>query len=714
MDDSLSRLAEAAGIEPRYWDIHGILHETTDETKRTLLAALGFAAGGDEAVGESLHALNETEWGRMTPPGACLRAGAPAAVAIAIPEGTSGFVRWRLELEPGATLSGEAAIADLTETARGEARGRGVLRRRLTLPALACGYHDLTVEAGGASGRTRLIVSPGRGYLPAEFDRRKLFGVSAQLYAMRTQGDWGIGDFSSLRQAVDGLAAHGADVLGLNPLHALFLDTPQDASPYCPSSRLFRNPLYIDVTAVPEFATSTPAQARLARLAPTLAAARTSESVDYPKVAKIKRAVLEILYREFCAGAKGARLQSFRRFVADGGADLTAFATFQALSEHFDTHDWSAWPIGCHDPNSTETGALAHRYATRIAFFEYLQWLCEEQMAAAAGAARARGMRIGLYNDLAVSVNTASADYWSHQDLFAGAARIGSPPDPFNEAGQEWGVIPMRPAGMRETAYAHSIALLRANMRHAGALRIDHVMGLTRLFLIPAGGKPGAGAYVRYPADEMFAIVALESARHRALVIGEDLGTVPEGFRERMAAAGMLSCKVFYFEREGDGFRRPEQYPPLAAASVSTHDLPTVRGYLEGTDIDSRATAGMYRSPEEEAGARAGRGWEKRQLFYALREAGLLPLGIDPENRDQGWTPQLARAIAVYVARAGSKLMLAQLDDLLGVTHQTNLPGSTWQHANWCRRHPTSLEEAFAAPSVTDTLGAIAAERAAG
>lgn len=711
MTEILNRLADAVGIEPSYWDIHGTLHETSDAAKRALAAALGFPAATEDEAAESLARLETAAWSRLCPPVAVAGEGGSATVDLAL-SAAAGAMRWSIRLESGAVLDGTVGCDDLSVVAQGAAGGRPMLRRRLALPVLPAGYHDLHVEADGREGSCRLIVSPGSCFVPAEFDRRKLFGVSAQLYALRSVGDWGIGDFSTLHQAAGGLAGMGVDVVGLNPLHALFLDTPGDASPYSPSSRQFKNPLYIDVTAVPEFAASSAAQAALVtpEAVAALTAARQAELVDYLQVARLKLSVLEILYREFCAADHGARFEDFRRFVADKGDDLMHFAAFQALSEHFGTHDWSRWPQACHDAAAPETVALCRRFANRIAFFEYLQWLCEEQLGAAAAAATEAGMRIGLYNDLAISVNTASADYWSHRDLFAGDASIGSPPDPFNAAGQEWGVIPMRPLKMRETAYAHYIALLRANMRHAGALRIDHVMGLQRLFLIPRGLTPQDGAYVRYPIEDLLAIAALESRRHRALVIGEDLGTVPDGFRERLQKAGVLSCKVFYFEREGEGFRRPESYPPLAAASVSTHDLPTLRGYFDGTDIDSRRTVGMI-SSEEEGQVRAGRAWEKRQLLYALREAGLLPEGVDPENGAQGWTSALARAVEVYVARAGARLMLVQMDDLMGASHQTNLPGTTWQHANWCRRHARPLEQAFADPDLRQTLAAIAAAR---
>ena len=323
-------------------------------------------------------------------------------------------------------------------------------------------------------------------------------------------------------------------------------------------------------------------------------------------------------------------------------------------------HDWARWPAPYRDQEAQPVAELRARNIERIRFFQFLQWLCDEQLAATAEAARRSGMAIGLYNDLAVSVDASSADHWNHQDLFAGGARVGSPPDPFNETGQEWGVVPLNPSRLRATGFAHFRSLLCANMRHAGALRIDHVMGWQRQFLIPTGASPVDGAYVQFPREELLAVAALESHRHRCLLIGEDLGTVPDGFRERMAEANVLSCRVFSFERDRDRFRRPGEYPRLASVFASTHDLATLAGFWCLDDIAAKANLGLFKLPEEEAQLRAGRLAEKRMLLQALADefsvaarhdaAGCRSAGLD------------APAGAVLAGLSGARAKLALYD----------------------------------------------------
>jgi 4-alpha-glucanotransferase len=399
--------------------------------------------------------------------------------------------------------------------------------------------------------------------------------------------------------------------------------------------------------------------------------------------------------------------------VDHSGRNLDRFATFQMLSEHFGTHDWLRWPAACRDPEAGLVSELRGRHAERVLFFKYLQWKSEEQLSATAELARRRGMAVGLYNDLAVSVDPASADHWARQDLFVGGASVGAPPDPFNEAGQAWGVVPLNPFRLRACGYEPFIALLRANMRHSGALRIDHVMGWQRLFLIPGGAKPAAGAYVSYPLDDLLAIAALESGRHRCVVSGEVLGTVPAGFRERMAAAHVLSCRVFAFERDGGRFRRPGEYPRLASVSAATHDLATLAGFWGGDDIAAKANLGMFKSLDEEAEAHSGRSADKRMLLQALADEALLPDGVSPSDADRlPWTPELASAVHAYLARSPSLLFLAQLDDLAGEAHQANLPGSTTEYPNWRRRQARMLDELFTDPATQKEIAVIAAERA--
>jgi len=715
-DEALGRLAQAAGIEARYWDIHGALHETSPGTVRALLGALGTAAQTQADVETGLNRFAEEEWRTALPPVIVAREMGDIDLPIRLPaDDGAKTIRWTVHLETGGTRTGECDLAALPVEAMGRRGDVSIALRKLRLAPLPLGYHDLHLAAG-EEARARLIVAPERCHLPPKFSSRKCWGLAAQLYALKSADDWGIGDFGLLRALIDRLAACGADALGLNPLHALFLNEPEHVSPYAPNSRLFRNPLYLDVTAAPGFAESGEARALVesAQVARLLRRARAAEFVDYKTVAAVKLAVLDCLYSSFAASHDSdGRWAEFRAFMERSGRNLDRFATFQMLSEHFGTHDWPRWPAACRDPDSDLVADLRARHSDRVLFFKYLQWLCEQQISATSELARQRGMAVGLYNDLAVSVDASSADHWAHQSLFVGGARVGAPPDPFNEGGQEWGVVPLNPAALRAAAYEPFIALLRANMRHTGALRIDHVMGWQRLFLIPNGAKPAAGAYVGYPLEDLLAIAALESQRHRCALIGEDLGTVPTGFRERMAAANVLSCRIFAFEREHGRFRRPGEYPPLAAVAAATHDIATLSGFWNGCDIAAKAELGQFKSAEQEAEASAERMADKRQLLQALAEEALLPEGVSPaEAESVAWSEALALAVHAYLARSPSLLFLAQLDDLALQAHQANLPGSTTQYPNWRRRQARTIDDLFTDTVVQKELTTIAAERA--
>jgi len=716
--EALRRLAEAAGIEARYWDIHGQLHEAAPDTVRALLRALGFAADTEADVEAGLAWFAEEPWRSPLPSVIIARENSEIDVPFRLPaDDGAKTIRWTVRLETGGIRTGECELGALQIEGMGRRGETSALLRRFKLAPLPLGYHDLHLAAA-SEATARLIVAPSRCYLPPKFSSLKCWGLAAQLYALKSPDDWGIGDFGHLQTLIDRLAAGDADTVGLNPLHALFLDVPEYVSPYAPNSRLFRNSLYLDVTAIPDFAESDEARALVesSDVALLLRRARDAEFVDYKTVAAVKLAVLDCLYSSFTANhvaRMDGRGAAFRAFTERSGRNLDRFATFQMLSEHFATHDWVRWPAAFRDPQSGLVSELRGSQAARVLFFKYLQWQCEEQMAATAELAHQRGMAIGLYNDLAVSVDAASADHWAQQDLFIGGARVGAPPDPFNEAGQEWGVVPLNPLRLRAAGYEPFIALLRANMRHTGALRIDHVMGWQRLFLIPNGAKPATGAYVGYPLDDLLAIAALESHRHRCAVIGEDLGTVQTGFRERMAAANVLSCRIFAFEREHDRFRRPNEYPPLASVSAATHDLATLSGFWSGADIAAKAKLGLFKSPAEAAQARSGRAVDKRLLLQALADEALLPEGVLPADLDSlDWSPELVLAVHAYLARSPSLLFLAQLDDLAGEARQANLPGSTTQYPNWRRRQARTIDDLFDDAATKKQMTTIAVERA--
>jgi 4-alpha-glucanotransferase len=716
-EELLNRLADAAGIEPNYWDIQGRLHQRSTQTARQLLHTLGVLAETDAQAAASLAQLTEEAWREVLPPVIVATEGRDIDIPIHLAADTSAQSRrWSIDLEGGGQVCGEIDLQVLPIEATAEIDGVRLVERRLQLPAQPLGYHRLRLEEAEEVAAS-LIVAPAQCYLPPGYPAKRYWGVAAQLYGIRSQKNWGIGDFGDLNTLGNWAASHGADTIGINPLHALFLDVPQDMSPYSPSSRLFLNPLYLDVTVIPDFSESVEARALAESSAAcgTIRSARQSNLVDYLAVAAAKLAVLEQLYQHFStqhAGETDARNRAFREFTNKKNSDLRHFATFQMLSEHFGTHAWMHWPVAYRDPATNEVALLAQSNEHRISFFEYLQWQCELQVSFAAERMHASGMTIGLYNDLAVGVDAASADHWANQRTFVQDARVGAPPDPFNEKGQEWGLVPLNPRRLRASGYAHFISLLRASMRHAGALRIDHVMGWQHLYCVPVGNTPSEGAYVRFPLDDLLSIAALESHRNRCVVIGEDLGTVPDGFRERMANANVLSCRILYFEVEHDRFRRPAELPRLAAVSAATHDLATLHGYWLADDITAKTELGIITTIDDEQQARIDRARDKRLLLQALADEGLLPHGIDVADSEQiAWTPQLANAVHAYLARSQCLLLIVQLDDLTDERQQANLPGSTTEFPNWRRRLNRSLEELIADTDLKAAMTMIADER---
>ncbi len=445
---------------------------------------------------------------------------------LVLPAGT-GEITWRLTLEDASERTGRIAFGELELIETRSVDGTLLERRRLLLEAgLPWGYHHLAIEPGDAT--MMLVVTPGKCWLPpALVEGRRLWGIAAQLYLLRSGSDWGIGDFGDLRRLVELAADRGADVIGLNPLHAMFPDDPEHASPYSPASRLLLNILNIDVTAIPELLDCPETRELIASEAfgQGVQACRSKHLVDYAGVTAIKLSVLERLFDACRGSADPARWRAFEAFRREHGDVLERNCLFLALREHFahedPSHaDWHAWPEEYRDPASPAVARFAEENRHRLDFFAWQQWVADEQLAAAAAAAEERGMAVGLYRDLAVGADRAGAETWANAAAVVSGAQVGAPPDIYNPAGQNWGLPPFHPRALREEGYRSFIELVRANMRHAGGLRIDHAMGLQHLYWVPQGQKPSAGAYVRYPIEDLIGILALESHRHRCLVVG--------------------------------------------------------------------------------------------------------------------------------------------------------------------------------------------------
>ncbi|MBI2312333.1 MAG: malto-oligosyltrehalose synthase [Betaproteobacteria bacterium] len=707
---AMERLSAGLGIAAEYTDIWGKRHPTSAKTRRALLEAMGIPGDGS-ALRQAAADREMHDWRRLLPPVAVVReADAPHAIAVAVPAAWSEReFRWTLRFEDGGQRSGSFRAADLPLTGERRIGGASFLRHAWHLDSAPAGYHTLEIRDSEIPERCatmQLIVTPASCYQPAALGREgRVWGLSVQLYSLRSRRNWGIGDFTDLRGLVEVASGSGADVVGVNPLHALFFPDPERASPYGASSRCFLNWLYIDTEAEADFAECEAARAAVAapEFQARLRRLRATELVDYAGVAAVKREILELLYRHFRdrhLPGGGERSAQFRAFRSRRGAALRNYALFEALQEHFCRHDppcrgWPAWPAAYRDPASPEVAAFTAAHAERIEFFEYLQWIADRQLAAVGRRSLELGLGVGLYQDLALGAAADSAEVWGTQALCAMGAHIGSPPDEFNLRGQDWGLPPFVPDRLRETGFAPFVAALRANMQHAGALRLDHVMALFRLFWVPADAPPAEGAYVAYPLEDLLGILALESRRNRCLVVGEDLGTVPDELREQLRRMGVLGCRPLYFEKEADGaFKSPESYPVQALASVATHDLPTLCGFWNGYDLDQRARLGLFPSDAAREAQVIARAQDRARLLMALDRAGLLPPGasVHPVGHPE-ISPELAQSIHVFLARTPAKVLMVQPEDVFGVAEQANLPGSGRGHPNWCRKLPLDLEE---------------------
>ena len=688
MTDALTRLAALAGLSPQWTDAFGRPQTVSPDVLRALLATLGLPASTDAEVTDGLHAL-EREQAANTPPLVTADAGAP----ISLPFANRGArVRYRIRLDGGGMVEGEAEVA----------------QGRLHLPALGdAGYHRL--EAGGLE--TVLAVAPARCFSVGDAVRRddpRLWALAVQVYGLRRAGDGGIGDFTGLGAFAMDAARSGAAGLVMSPVHAAFSADAHHFSPYSPSSRLFVNALHADPAVV--FGAEAVAQAVAALgLGAEMTALEAEAQVEWPKAGPSKLSVM----RHLCANVLPRRpdlvadLAAFRR---DGGQMLEDHARFEALhaaqfgADPFKWH-WRSWPEGLRHPRSPEVERFAQDHAEAVTFHAALQWMAARSLQAAQDTARSAGMPIGLIADLAVGADGGGSQAWGHQEEMLIGASVGAPPDLLNSIGQGWGLAAFSPRGLVNGGFGMFRDMLAAVMAHAGGVRIDHVMGLSRLWLIPDGAPPAAGAYLAYPFDDMIRLVALESQRRQAIVLGEDLGTVPFGFREKLAERGILGLQVLWFERDGAGFKRAADYSTLASAVTGTHDLPTVHGWWRGGDITWRAPLGLLGEGRTEADERAEREADRAALWQALGAEGTAPASEEPDG--------VLKAALDFVGRTPSPLVVVPLEDALGRTEQPNLPGTVDEHPNWRRRYDGAADTLLDGPDVQTRLATLERARAA-
>jgi 4-alpha-glucanotransferase len=551
-----------------------------------------------------------------------------------------------------------------------------------------------------------------RCHMPDWLREGRCFGITCQLYGLRSARNWGIGDFEDLARFSEIAAAAGADFLGVNPLHALLFAAPEGCSPFWPSHRRYLNPLYIAVDRAP-------GAERLGDALDLPDTVRHGDLVDYAAVGGLKRRALGRLFRLFIDDGDDGAQAAFHSFVAEEGESLYLHALFEALSETMvaEGHGpvWPGWPEAWRTPAGEAVKAFAAEHHELVRFHCWLQWVAAGQLAAAQARARAAGMRIGLYLDFAVGVAPDGSATWSDRALLVPGARIGAPPDYFNAAGQDWGLSPISPTVLAERHFQPIRNALDTVLAHAGALRIDHAMSLYRLFWIAEGFAAADGAYVRYPFAELVRTVAEVSEARRAVVIGEDLGIVPDGFRDAMHAADIQSYRVLFFEKRDDHFLPAEAYPRAAFACITTHDTQTLAGWWTGHDLSTRAEIGMI-APGALAAEQAARAHERRRLLGLLEAHGLLPPELGPVMRDEAEAPvalpaALAVALHRFIARTPSRLVAASADDLAGAIDQVNIPGTVNEHPNWRRKLAVPIEAIAAHPLFAAVTAALREER---
>jgi 4-alpha-glucanotransferase len=646
---------------------------------RSYVDALGTPRSAAPETVARFEELLAEEPHHFVAPTVVLRDGEPLSVDVTLPAMSwTETLRWTLAREDGSTDEGTVALREApVVTADHRAEATYDTRRIAIAGPQPLGAHELALAVDAyARASTHVVVVPERAHPP----HGRTWGVALQLYTLRSDRNDGIGDFADLRAVCRLLGERGAAYAGINPLHATFRDDPEAASPYAASSRIWLNWLYIALDDVPEAGA---ASARAVRDDPArrerIEALRATDLVDYAGVGAVKDPLLRACFAALDGDAQ--RRNAFEAWCAAKGETLQRFAVFEVLVARFG-RDAGTWPQTLRTPASPDVALFAAAEHDEVRYGMYLQWLAAEQLAAVADDAAKHGVQ--LYRDLAVGVDLNSADVWAHAEAYVAEVSVGAPPDVLNTLGQDWGLPPLDPRGLARQGYAELLTLLQANCRDAGALRIDHAFSLARLYWIPRGGDARSGTYVEYPLDDVRGIVALASVREQCVVIGEDLGTVPEGFRETMEATGILSYRIVFFERGLDGtFIPPEEYPALALAASGTHDLPTIPAWLRGEDVELRDRLGLLETPLEHERAARQKDWT--MFLDALIAHG----DLAPGERDD----DVAIVVAAnrYLAATPCAIVMAQLDDILEERAPVNVPGTSTQYPNWRRKLSTGV-----------------------
>ena len=697
MADALWQASLLWGIEAEYWDIWGKHHVVSPDIMLAVLASLGVPCGSLESLTAALEQRLTNSWNRLAPETAVVFED-DVCLPVTLPRsGGQAIIAVQLSLETGPVERSTIEFHNLPEEDTADLAGAHYSRRRFRFAA-PLGYHQLQLD----STIVNLVVCPRAAYVPPRLrDGGKAAGLALSLYGLRSRKNWGCGDFTDLEAIVEWSAKNQLGFVALNPLHAIPNRQPYNTSPYLPTSILYRNILYLDVTAVGDWRGPEPAGA---------AALRTSEFVEYERVYRLKRKALRSAFRKFLKlewTRWTPRASEFQKYLDSEGESLKRFAIYCALDEWIHRENpeiwlWTDWPAEFQHPRSAAVEEFAQKHWRMVLFYQYMQWQVDQQLNRVQARAVHLGMPIGLYHDLALATDRTGADVWAHPEFYMKGCRVGSPPDDFSPEGQDWAFPPPNTFHHYETGYQLFAEGIRKTARHGGALRIDHVMRLFRLFWIPDGLTATSGAYVKDRAADLLKILALESVRGQMLVIGEDLGTVSEETRAALHSHGVLSYKLFFFEKHHDGrFKAASEYPAQALASTTTHDLPTLAGFWSGHDIKVRQS--VFHSDE---------GWVRQQFESRLQEKRRMveALQLSPGAAEEWVLPDaVLDAVIGFLASTPCALFCLNQEDLTRSEEQLNLPGTTSEHPNWRRKMAFSVEELEADPTALQVVGMVRA-----
>ena len=694
MNPSLQKLADTLGILTSYSDggTPPIEHHIDENTIRLLAEKLGYKASNEDEIQHSIDIHNKKRW-QKTLDSIYVVEQKDIWFDIILPENydTSDFV---VNLRYQGTDSSFAPVFNIFDEGSRNTIGRTCYKKIvITISGwLDVGYYDLELITGGKKYKSRLAVAPAQCYTNEELNKKRLWGFAVQLYSLKSERNWGVGDFTDLYNLVDICKRSGADIIGLNPLNVLSHDFPEDASPYGSISRLFLNPIYIDVEKVPLYENNDAEGINPQDL-------RSGELIRYTEVYTSKIKVLEKNYQRMLKDKESDYFAAYESYCQIKGADLEKLALFQALSEeraHSVWGGWKAWEEEYRNSSSRSVSEYAKKHKDRIGFFKYLQFEAERQFDDVKKHIDEQGLKVGLYRDLAVGVCQNSAELWGDYDVFIKDAGAGAPPDELFCNGQNWGLGAFHPEELKERGYEPFIKVLRANMKNAGALRIDHAMGLMRLFVIL--NQEESGSYIYYNFNDMLNILAIESYLNRCVIVGESIGIVPEGFIEKLESKNISSLSVLWCERVlgCNDFKSPSSYPIKSFSSVGTHDMPPLRMWWFGHEIATKTALGIY-SEEQQDWCYKERELERQKLLFVLDSNAVWPqdkLRSGNYIYGEAYPEGIEEAVNAYVARTPSQVFLAQFEDILHVEKMQNVPGiDRDKHPNWRRRLPVSLEK---------------------